>query len=175
MGWTSNVAPAPTVPPDRVVTGLTFNEARHLVAQTEWRYWQGRDEIVGPSPAAVQQPLADRVTFVADQEEIAPGIRVLATPGHTPGHSSLIVTDPHGRTGQRLIILGDVMHCQVQVEHSDWAFLFDVDAEQGIRTRGQLLKELEDPETILAGGHFAGQVFGRVLPPTLRRTWKTWR
>lgn len=163
------------MPPDRVVTGLTFPEARHLVAEAEWHYWHGRDEILGPSPTAVQQPLADRVASVADQEEIAPGIRVLATPGHTSGHSSLIVTDPRGRASQRLIIIGDVMHCQVQIEHSDWAFLFDVDAEQGIRTREQLLKELEDPETLLAAGHFAGHVFGRVLPPTLRRTWKTWR
>ena len=40
------------------------------------------------------------------------------------------------------------MHCQVQVEQSRWSFLFDVDAEQSLRTREQLLKELEDPHTI---------------------------
>jgi hypothetical protein len=34
-----------------------------------------------------------------------------------------------------------------------------------------LLKELEDEHTILAGGHFAGNVFGRVLPATARRAW----
>jgi hypothetical protein len=44
-----------------------------------------------------------------------------------------------------------------------------------LRTREQLLKELEDPGTILAGGHFAGEVFGRVLPASARRTWKSRR
>jgi hypothetical protein len=164
-----------TVEPGQAVTGLTFPDARHVVAEAEWAHWRGTDELVGPAPAAVQAPLADRLEFVADGAEIAPGVRVLATPGHTPGHSSLLVTDPSGVSDERLVVLGDVMHCQVQVEQSRWSFLFDVDAEQGLRTREQLLKELEDPHTVLAGGHFAGEVFGRVLPASARRTWKSRR
>jgi glyoxylase-like metal-dependent hydrolase (beta-lactamase superfamily II) len=171
VGWTSNVAPAPNAPADQVVEGLTFARARHVVAEAEWKHWAGTAELVGPDPAAVQAPLADRLTFVADGDEIAPGVSVLATPGHTPGHSSLRISDPSGRTEQRLVVLGDVMHCQVQVTESSWSFLFDHDAEQGVRTREQLLEELEDPAVVLAGGHFAGHVFGRVLPPVARRAW----
>lgn len=175
VGWTSNIAPAPNADPGQTVTGLTFPEARHVVAEAEWAHWRGTDELVGPSPTAVQAPLADRLEFVADGEELAPGVRVMATPGHTPGHSSLVVTDPSGVGDERLVVLGDVMHCQVQIEQSRWSFLFDVDAEQSLRTREQLLKELEDRRTILAGGHFAGEVFGRVLPASARRTWKSRR
>jgi glyoxylase-like metal-dependent hydrolase (beta-lactamase superfamily II) len=175
VGWTSNVAPAPNAPADQVVEGLTFARARHVVAEAEWNHWAGTAELVGPDPAAVQAPLADRLTFVADGDEIAPGVSVLATPGHTPGHSSLRISDPSGRTEQRLVVLGDVMHCQVQVTESSWSFLFDHDAEQGVRTREQLLKELEDPAVVLAGGHFAGHVFGRVLPPVARRAWASGR
>ncbi|MFD0348571.1 hypothetical protein ACFQ0M_26015 [Kitasatospora aburaviensis] len=65
------------------------------------------------------------------------------------------------------------MHCQVQVAESHWAFVFDVDPEQGVRTREQLLKDLEDGNTLLAGGHFAGNVFGRVLPPAAVRVWSS--
>ncbi|HEY0812564.1 MAG TPA: MBL fold metallo-hydrolase [Pseudonocardia sp.] len=175
VGWTSNVAPAPGVEPGGRVSGLTFDGARHVVAEAEWEYWRGTDELIGPSPTAVQEPLAARLEFAGDGEELAPGVRLLATPGHTPGHSSLVVTDPTGVSDERLVILGDVMHCQVQVEQSAWSFRFDVDGAQGVRTREQLLKELEDPHTILAGGHFAGEVFGRVLPATLRRSWKARR
>lgn len=71
------------------------------------------------------------------------------------------------------MILGDVMHCQVQAVESQWSFAFDVDPELGITTRERLLAQLEDPDTILAGGHFAGNVFGRVLPPELRRAWRS--
>jgi glyoxylase-like metal-dependent hydrolase (beta-lactamase superfamily II) len=171
VGWTTNVAPAPNAPDSQGVTGLTFADAEHLVSEAEWRHWAGTDELVGPDPAAVQAPLTDRIAFLADGEDVAPGVRVRATPGHTPGHASLLVTDPAGRDARRLVILGDVMHCQVQVIESHWSFAFDADPERGIATREQLLKELEDDDTVLAGGHFAGNVFGRVLPPTARRAW----
>jgi glyoxylase-like metal-dependent hydrolase (beta-lactamase superfamily II) len=171
VGWTSNVAPAPNAPSGQVVDGLTFASARHVVSAAEWQHWKGTDEPIGPDPAAVQSPLADVITFVADGEEIAPGVRVLATPGHTPGHASLEIVDPTGRDHRTVIVLGDVMHCQVQVTESDWSFLFDHDAQQARRTRERLLEQLEDPATIVAGGHFAGHVFGRVLPPRSRRDW----
>lgn len=88
VGWTTGAA-----------YDLTFPRARHLVAEAEWRHWLGTDEVVGPHPAAVMAPLADRVEFTADGAEIAPGVRVLATPGHTPGHQSLVVTDPQVPSG----------------------------------------------------------------------------
>lgn len=165
VGWTTNVAPAPNAPENPSVEGLTFANARHLVHADEWAHWSGSNELVGPDPVAVQKPLTDRLELFADREEVVPGVRVLATPGHTPGHSSLVVTDPTGESSRRVVILGDVMHCQVQVAEQSWSFLFDVDAEQSRATRHRLLTELEDPAVMLAGGHFAGNVFGRVLPP----------
>jgi glyoxylase-like metal-dependent hydrolase (beta-lactamase superfamily II) len=171
VGWTSDVAPNPDFPDGASVGGLVFPNARHLVAEAEWRHWSDKGVFPGPDRRAVLEPLAGRIGFVADGDEIAPGVGVLATPGHTPGHSSLIVTDPEGLDPRRLIVLGDVMHCQVQVTESRWSFVWDFDAEQALRTREQLLKELEDPHTILAGGHFADHVFGRVLPPAARRLW----
>jgi glyoxylase-like metal-dependent hydrolase (beta-lactamase superfamily II) len=171
VGWTTDVAPAPDFPDGAHVEGLTFSRARHLVAESEWDYWTDNGTFPGPDARAVQAPLAERIQFVGDGAEIAPGVRVLATPGHTPGHHSLVVADPAGVDPRRLVILGDVMHCQVQVTESHWSFVFDVDDEQAVHTREQLLKELEDPDTLLAGGHFADHVFGRVLPPAPRRAW----
>ncbi|MEU4547475.1 MBL fold metallo-hydrolase [Nonomuraea dietziae] len=171
VGWVSDVSPAPAFPDGGVVTGLTFTGARHLVHEDEWRHWIARPGFPGPDATAVQAPLADRIEFAGDGDEVAPGVRVMATPGHTPGHLSLVVTDPAGHDERRLIVLGDVMHCQVQVVESHWTFRFDVDPDQGLATRERLLKELQRPHTLLAGGHFAGQVFGQVLPPEPRRAW----
>ena len=38
-----------------------------------------------------------RRRVIDGDEEIAPGVRILATPGHTPGHQSLLVQDPDGQ------------------------------------------------------------------------------
>ncbi|WP_086824324.1 MBL fold metallo-hydrolase [Allokutzneria sp. NRRL B-24872] len=150
---------------------LTFANARHLVSEAEWRHWHGTADLVGPDLDTVQQPLSEVIDFVGDGDTIAPGVRVLATPGHTPGHSSVEVRDPGGADPRRVLVLGDVMHCQVQITESHWSFAFDVDPEQGVATREHVVKDVQDEHTILAGGHFAGQVFGRVLPPAPLRTW----
>ena len=38
----------------------------------------------------------DRRRVVDGDEDVAPGIKILATPGHTPGHQSLLVDSPGG-------------------------------------------------------------------------------
>lgn len=175
VGWVTDLAPAPDVPDGAVPGGLTFAAARYLAAEAEWRHWTAAPGFPGPDAAAVLGPLAGVIGFVADGEEIAPGVTVLATPGHTPGHLSLVVTDPERPEAGRVLVLGDVMHCQVQVAESGWSFRFDVDPEQGVDTRERLLKEAEDERTVLAGGHFADHVFGRVTPPLARRVWRDGR
>ena len=43
-------------------------------------------------------------------------LTTLPTPGHTPGHMSIMIASQ----GERGLILGDVLHNTVQVEHTDW-------------------------------------------------------
>jgi len=160
VGWTSQLAGDGR--------SLTFANARHLVRRPEWDYWRGTDNIPGPSLADVQQPLEGRIDFVEDGEAIAPGLSLIATPGHTPGHASVIVSSG----AERAIILGDVVHCPVQLEEADWACLADVDPELGRRTRERLWQELADPSTVTAGGHFADFTFGRVMRAEGKLIWQ---
>lgn len=160
VGWT-------TIPngTERV---LTFPNARHLVRRPEWDYWKGTDNPPGPSMVEVQAPLENRIELVEAGQAVAPGINLLATPGHTPGHSSVVVSSG----AQRAIILGDVVHCPIQLEETDWGCLFDVDPELGKRTRSQLAAELEKPSTLTVAGHFADFVFGRVMRARGKLHWQ---
>ncbi|WP_433438335.1 MBL fold metallo-hydrolase [Nonomuraea sp. CA-141351] len=169
VGWTTDLAPAPCNEPAKPERGLTFAGARHLVDRAEWDHWHGTAEITGPDPLAVQEPLAEAIEFVRRGEPIVPGVLAISTPGHTPGHLSLLITDPG--TDRRLLVLGDVMHTQAQVSETHWNFLFDVDADQGTKTRRALLEDYQDERTLIAGGHFAGEVFGRFLPARLQHRW----
>lgn len=49
-----------------------------------------------------------------------------------------------------------------------------VDVDQGLarRTRDRVMRELEDPSTVSADGHFADAVFGRVMPAQGKRQWR---
>lgn len=169
VGWTTNVAPAPNLPSRPPVTGLTFASARHVVDEVEWKHWWGTAEPIGPDPDAVQQPLGSVIEYLRPGEEVVPGVRAIPTAGHTPGHTSLLVTDPG--SDRRLLVLGDVMHTQAQISETDWGFLFDADSAAAVRTRHAVLDAYHDERTTIAGGHFAGTVFGQFLPPVPRYRW----
>ena len=169
VGWTTDVAPAPNAPAGRQVSGLTFARARHLADRREWEYWNGSAELVGPDPDAVQKPLASVIEFIGADQELVPGVQAVPTPGHTPGHLSILISDP-AATAQ-VLVLGDVMHTQAQVSETDWNFRFDVDPVAGTRTRIDLLAQFQNDRTIIAGGHFAGQVFGHFLAPRRAYGW----
>lgn len=150
---------------------LTFPNARHAVTQTEWEFWYGGENPAGPDPEAVQRPLAPIITFFNGGDEIAPGIRAFSTPGHTPGHVSLLLET----AGQRLYLLADVLHGAMQVTEPEWGVAFDIDPAQARATRDALYADLAQPDTLVAVNHFSGTVFGRIHAGESGRFWEPMR
>ncbi|WP_369639079.1 MBL fold metallo-hydrolase [Nocardia sp. JMUB6875] len=140
VGWVLPAAHGNDRPP--------FVNANYLVAEAEW---QARD-------TAIATALAGRVHTVVDGQEIFPGVRVRITAGHTLGHAEFIIT----AGGQRLIAFGDALHSPIQVDHPEWSCVYDHDPVHSAEHRRHLIAELERPDTIGFGVHFADVVFGRV-------------
>jgi glyoxylase-like metal-dependent hydrolase (beta-lactamase superfamily II) len=63
--------------------------------------------------------------------ELAPGVRVIATPGHTPGHQSVLVS----AGDEELLITGDLLVHAVQLRRPEVAYAYDMDAEVARATR----------------------------------------
>ena len=72
---------------------------------------------------------------------------------------------------ERLLLLGDAIHCPVQLEETDWHVLADVDSDLAARTRERLWQELEGEGVHGTGAHFPELRFGRVLAGNGRRWW----
>jgi glyoxylase-like metal-dependent hydrolase (beta-lactamase superfamily II) len=159
-GWTSRA--------EGSGRALTFTNARHLTSGPEWQHWSKPDESgVGPDPEAVLNPLQTRLEQVGDGQTVAPGVTLRSTPGHTPGHQSVVISSGSARA----ILTGDVLFCPAQLTESEWSTAFDVDPGLARRTREQLLAELEGSETVVAANHFPDAVFGRVLLGEGKRLW----
>jgi glyoxylase-like metal-dependent hydrolase (beta-lactamase superfamily II) len=92
-------------------------------------------------------------------DEIVPGIKPVAIPGHTPGHTGYMVSSK----GQSLLIWGDIAHVSaVQMPHPEISIVFDSDNEAAVKTREALLKKLAADKTMIAAAHMPYPGLGRL-------------
>ncbi|MGH8095201.1 MAG: MBL fold metallo-hydrolase [Chthoniobacterales bacterium] len=89
--------------------------------------------------------------------EVAPGVLISCTGGHTPGHS--VVRLASG--GDRLTFVGDAVF-QVGFEHPDWHNGFEHDPEEAARVRVRLLRELAANREPMVATHMSFPSIGNV-------------
>jgi glyoxylase-like metal-dependent hydrolase (beta-lactamase superfamily II) len=89
--------------------------------------------------------------------EVAPGVLVRRTGGHTPGHS--VVRLASG--SDRLTFAGDAVF-QVGFDHPDWHNGFEHDPEEAARVRIRLMQELAATREPLVATHLSFPSVGRV-------------
>lgn len=94
-----------------------------------------------------------------DRTPLAPGITSAATPGHTPGHLSLILASGE----ERAILLGDMVTSPRQLEEPEWQNMTDVDPVLAARTRASMWREIEGTNQVATAAHFPGLEFGRII------------
>lgn len=138
----------------------TFGRATIRIGAADWRFFV--DEVGGGRRRAARlRAVEERVELIdRDGTVVAPGITTRATPGHTPGHTSTVLSSG----GERLIVLGDAIHCPAQLTETEWQFFYDVDRDQASRTRAELLREANEPATALLPMHFPAMRAARLLP-----------
>ncbi|WP_327673758.1 MBL fold metallo-hydrolase [Kitasatospora sp. NBC_00458] len=138
-----------------------FPRAAYRVAGAEWEpFWRGEIEVGAPSWDSFMVPMSRVLQPFDDGAEIWPGVTALITPGHSPGHTSYVVTDPGGH---RLVVFGDAFHTPAQIANPAWPSGPDTDAAAVLRARRTLLAELRAPRTLGFAFHFGDQPFGRVV------------
>jgi glyoxylase-like metal-dependent hydrolase (beta-lactamase superfamily II) len=141
----------------------TFPETRHLVSKEEWRFWVEGDP---DGLSAEMAPMAKRdltllrdagvLELVEGDEEIADGVRLLPTPGHTPGHVSVFVSSED----HTAVVGGDVALSEWSFSHPEWEGPAEVEPELVPQTRRALYDLLIERDGLLFGFHLEGP--GRV-------------
>lgn len=135
---------------------LVFGEARYFVSRGEWDFWTSDDAAAKAPPPMVNiarrnlEPLRDRLTLIDDADEIVPGIRAVATPGHTPGHIALsIVSD-----GEQLLHVSDTVLYPLHLEHPEWTPVFDVSPELAAASKRRIFDLAAEEEALVFAHHF---------------------
>ncbi|TVT08239.1 MBL fold metallo-hydrolase [Amycolatopsis bartoniae] len=157
VGWNTREVDGEWVP--------SFPRARYLVSRVEREFWAGyamddaRRQLFRDSVHPVEEAgLLDLVDVPAEGTEVAPGVRLLPTPGHTPGHVSVRLRDGDASA----LITGDSLHHPVQVPHPELGSCVDVDPAQAAATRRALLASLAGTDTLVLGSHFPPPTAGHI-------------
>jgi glyoxylase-like metal-dependent hydrolase (beta-lactamase superfamily II) len=143
-------------------------DLRIHVSAAEAKFWEAPDFSRTAMPPDMQGVIRESAKrFLSEYHdqlrpfevecEVAPGVVVTRTGGHTPGHS--VVRLASG--GERLMFAGDAVF-PVSFEHPEWHNGFEHDPEEAARVRVQLLRELAETGAWLVATHMPFPSIGRV-------------
>lgn len=158
------------------IGGMLVDEVKHQlspdvrvhVSATEVAFWESPDFTLTAMPAPVPDVLRatanefisvyrSRVRTFDDEYEVAPGVVVKLTGGHTPGHAIVYVTSQ----GERLTFAGDALF-PVAFEHPDWHNGFEHDPQEAESVRVRLLREAAASGEVFVATHLPFPSIGRV-------------
>ena len=144
VGWNTMLVDGNWVP--------TFPNASYLFARAEYAHWSGGKEdpfidleyAVRPIVNAGLHRIVDPGFKVTDE------VSLVATPGHTPGHVSVLISSQ----GKEAWITGDVVHSPVQLAETDWSMISDSDPVEASKTRRHAADLLLKESKLIIGTHF---------------------
>lgn len=148
---------------------MTFPNARHVIGADEYAYWM-QDDLVNQVPEDRQQFVIGAVNsltveglewdMMTNGAEVAPGIRMIAAPGHTAGHMAVVVESE----GRQLMAVGDALtHALVNFAHPGWHNGVDALPDAAAATRTRLLDMAAADEISVLGYHFPFPGVGQVV------------
>jgi glyoxylase-like metal-dependent hydrolase (beta-lactamase superfamily II) len=138
----------------------TFARARYVVQSGEYRYATVTNERTAASYFGDNFiPLAEegRWDFVDGERQVAEGIRVVPSPGHTPHHQSVMIESD----GERAMFLGDLVPTSAHLP-LPWIMGYDVEPLVTLESKRTLLGRAAAEDWLLLFEHDATVPCGRI-------------
>lgn len=136
-----------------------FPDAELVVSAAEYKWWTepGRVEKLPEARKALGQriqavfPTWKNFSLVDTEKEVAPGVQLVKTPGHTPGHSAFLLSSG----GEQLLISNDVAYVPALLApHPEWQGAYDQDGPLAVETRRRLIDRAIADKLPVTGAHF---------------------
>ncbi|SEU11528.1 MBL fold metallo-hydrolase [Paenibacillus sp. NFR01] len=147
-----------------------FPNAEVVVAKAEYDYWMDNRNMKNPldegeqanfqmAQAALAPYTGSIRTFSGEETEPVAGIKAIAAPGHTPGHTAYSIESAE----EQLLIWGDILHnATIQLHRLDETLAMDVIPEQAILSRKHLLEYAATERLLITGMHLPFPGLGHI-------------
>jgi glyoxylase-like metal-dependent hydrolase (beta-lactamase superfamily II) len=146
---------------------LIFPNARYVMGKAEWDFWTNEDNLITigwedtiPFMKSKLLPIEGRLILVEQAEQdVLPGIRVVQTPGHTPGHLMVVISS----AGEELWCTGDALIHPIHLEHPDWYTAYDIEPDLALATKREILKQASEENAHIFAFHFPFPGLGKIV------------
>jgi glyoxylase-like metal-dependent hydrolase (beta-lactamase superfamily II) len=143
---------------------LAFPNATIRLSSVEWTWMRGT-----LANAQLAKAIAPKVKTFAPGAIVAPGIRSVSIPGHTPGQVGYEISS----NGQRLLDIGDTAHSSiVSLARPDWINGYDADAAKGRASREAQLARLAATHERIFAPHFPYPGVGTIAKRDSGYVWR---
>jgi glyoxylase-like metal-dependent hydrolase (beta-lactamase superfamily II) len=146
----------------------TFPGARYVVQQADWDFFSAQTGDAGVQAQVLPLQGTGALELASGETQFTPEITLVPTPGHTPGHQSVVVASG----GSRAFIAGDLSHHPAQVQETAWNASFDNDGAMAAATRERFMQILEMDGSHACFGHYPWPGFGLILREDGRRIFR---
>jgi len=142
---------------------MAFPNAEIMVPAKDWAFWMSEENAAKADSNKMMKDyfanvrkvyagIEDKVTKYDWDKEVAPGITSVATPGHTPGHTSFVLSSG----SSSVLIQSDVTNIpELFLQHPDWHVAYDVDPDLAQATRHKFYDMAAAEKALVVGFHFS--------------------
>jgi glyoxylase-like metal-dependent hydrolase (beta-lactamase superfamily II) len=154
----------------------TFPRARYLLQEADWRHFTGEPYQKGLSRERRRQaettylPLMEmgKLDLLRGDRDFATGLTALHTPGHTPGHMSMLIASKN----ERAVIIGDIAGSPMHITETNWFYNPDTNKDVGMKSRLRVLDRAEKEGMVVLGAHMTRPGWGRLVRWEGKRYWQ---
>jgi glyoxylase-like metal-dependent hydrolase (beta-lactamase superfamily II) len=149
---------------------MAFPNAEIMVPAKDWEFWMSADNAAKAESNKMMKDYFDNVKKVYNGieskvtkydwgKEIIPGITSIATPGHTPGHTSFVIASG----SSKILVQSDVTNIpELFLINPDWHVAYDIDPDAAQKTRHKFYDMAATEKALVVGFHFSFPSLGHV-------------
>jgi glyoxylase-like metal-dependent hydrolase (beta-lactamase superfamily II) len=148
---------------------IAFPKAEIKASAKDWTFWMSDENMAKANDPVTKNYFAntrkilsgikDHIGMFDWDQEVAPGITSIGTPGHTPGHTSFVIAS--GK--DKMLVQSDVTNIpSFFLQNPDWHVMYDYDADQAQATRHRFYDMAAAEKMLVAGYHFPFPSAGHV-------------
>jgi glyoxylase-like metal-dependent hydrolase (beta-lactamase superfamily II) len=157
---------------------LTFPNARHVVSKAEWDFWVSKPDLSNVNKSLKQTtlkaindsliPFREQFNLLENEIEIVPGVKMIKSPGHTPGHIALQITSDN----EKLFCIFDIWHSPIEFTDPKLFESSDMLVEEAKSTRNQIISRITTSNALVFASHFPFPGLGHLLKDNNGCSWK---